>query len=470
VRVAFCSTCKGRAQHIKLTLPQNLADNARFADCVFVLLDYGSPDDLAAYVRQHHGAALDSGRLAFYSLLDAGPFQMAHAKNVAHRIGVHLGADILVNLDADNFTGPDLASWIDAQFRARPDIFLWGRMIHRCHLDAGEARCAREREHAGECSVVPHHDPEQRPRLPGLSGRIACTSAAFLKAGGYDERYASWGPDDKDFNIRLQRLGYAPQEFRAQNLRSIQHSDKLRFRYYPQARDTAQPYDSAPAMDPYTAVVNFGRFGLGTVRSHADELLTLAPVPTRIFGIGMQKTATHSLDTAFGLLGFDSAHWITPRWARAVWVEMWTHGKSLTLERHYALSDFPIAVLFRNLDKAYPGSKFILTVRDEIDWLRSVRNHWRASHNPHRETWDNDAFTHRMHEKVYGQREFDAAVFLERYRRHNAEVRAYFRDRPDDLLVLDMETDPGWAPLCRFLNCAVPGAPYPRSNQTGSTP
>jgi hypothetical protein len=32
--------------------------------------------------------------------------------------------------------------------------------------------------------------------------------------------------------------------------------------------------------------------------------------------------------------------------------------------------------VFKQLDKAYPGSKFILTMRPEAAWLRSVERHW----------------------------------------------------------------------------------------------
>ena len=50
---------------------------------------------------------------------------------------------------------------------------------------------------------------------------------------------------------------------------------------------------------------------------------------------------------------------------------------------------------------------------------------------------------------------------LERYRQHNAEVKAYFKDRPEDLLIMDMETD-GWEKLSRFLDKPVPSIEYPK--------
>jgi hypothetical protein len=166
-------------------------------------------------------------------------------------------------------------------------------------------------------------------------------------------------------------------------------------------------------------------------------------------------------------------------------------GRSLTLEKSYALSDLPITIMYRELDAAYPGSKFILTVRDESEWLRSVKTHWDHERNPFRRTWDHDPFTHRVHKELYGRRDFDAAIFLARYRQHNAEVLDCFKDRPGDLLVMDMDSRPrstlalgiisqlpsaemdwgyrrdGWPELCGFLGQPIPAALYPHKFKTG---
>src|SRR5450631_3142801 len=66
-RIAFATTVKGRTPHLKLTLPKNLADNAAYANCVFVILDYGSDDDLLEYLKTSHAADIASGRVVVYS-------------------------------------------------------------------------------------------------------------------------------------------------------------------------------------------------------------------------------------------------------------------------------------------------------------------------------------------------------------------------------------------------------------------
>ncbi len=438
MKIAFCTTCKGRVQHIEKTLPKNLADNSDYSDCIFVILDYGSPDHLLDYLRTDRADDMNSGRLIVYSH-KADSFCMAHAKNMAHRLGMLHGADVLVNLDADNFTGKGFATYIANSLDS--SNFLWSRMV---------------KDGAG--------------RLPkGISGRIAVTRKAFLLSGGYDERFNTWAPDDKDFDTRLRRLGYVPKEIDNRYLQAILHNDKMRFKDYPCAKtDMTEDQFHSDIYESDNTIVNYGRIGCGVVyRRYTDvpvcytDPVTLQPVPTRIFGIGMHKTATTSLDAALKILGFDSAHWKNAHWAKAIWQQMQAEGKSLTLEQHYALCDLPIPILFRELDEAYPGSKFILTVREEENWLRSVRNHWDFTKNPWRVAWNTDPFSHKIHNAIYGRRDFDEATFRARYRKHNADVLAHFAKRPQDLLILDMER-PRWGGLCKFLDVPVPDVEYPK--------
>jgi hypothetical protein len=443
-KIIFCTTCRGRAQHVEQTLMRNMADNADYPNCKFLVLDYNSLDNLSDYLKielKESGRRLwnrwtyPESRLVAYNFPDARRFNMAHAKNMAHRCGMLEGADVLCNLDADNYTGLGFARYIADNFRENDGSFL--RSVWPFGKDT-----------SGEIKFNV---------IRGCSGRIAISRNAFLKVGGYDERYDTWGPDDKDFIARMERLRYAAKEISGNFLNSIPHRDKMRFREYPHARN----YNLDPAEVPENPIANYGKFGMGTVyRNYSEQPIELGPLPTRIFGIGMHKTATNSLNKALGMLGYDSAHWKSPRWARDIWDEMTTTGRSPTLEQHYALCDLPITILYRELDKTYPGSKFILTMRDEADWLRSVERHFDAAHNMYPEDLHRAA-TRRLHQELYGRKSFDADVFLERYRRHNAEVREYFKYRPGDFAVMDMSDGAGWSELCGFLNVAPPAEAYP---------
>ena len=43
-------------------------------------------------------------------------------------------------------------------------------------------------------------------------------------------------------------------------------------------------------------------------------------------------------------------------------------------------------------------------------------------------------------------------------------VKEYFRNRPDDLLVMNICGGEGWEVLCLFLNKPIPSVPFPKLN------
>jgi hypothetical protein len=139
-------------------------------------------------------------------------------------------------------------------------------------------------------------------------------------------------------------------------------------------------------------------------------------------------------------------------------------GRSRTLEQDYALCDNPIPLLYKDLDEAYPGSRFILTVRDEDAWIRSVEKFWTYEGNRHRWTWDVDGFSHKMHGIIYGTVEFDEQTFRDRYRRHNLAVMQYFRGR-SDFLRLEMNGESSMDELCSFLGLRPVDGKLPHSHR-----
>jgi hypothetical protein len=459
-KIALCTTCKGRLDHIKRTLPQNILDNADYENLTFVVLNYNSPDQLTSYLKEAFPNEISSGRVVVYHYSGVGKFHMAHAKNLAHRLGVREQADILVNLDADNYTGPGFASYIAREYAASDpaaepmrDLLLWSEWVR-----------PEEQQVVGERGIV---------GARGISGRIVVSSHSFLKVGGYDEaKYPHWGPDDLDFHIRVRRLGVETRKIERRYLSAIRHTEKMRFREYPHARALADYSAPLPTDDiDIDVIANYGRVGCGVVFRNFDPYpIVLDSIPTRIFGIGMHKTATTSLHAALKTLRYDSVHWRSSKWSKMILDEVRaTGGKSPTIEDHYATSDLPLQLIYKELDRAYPGSKFILTTRDEHKWVKSVENHWRRHDGFLGAKKGSDRFSRLLHEEIYGQADFDRELFLSRYRRHNAEVREYFKSRPNDLLVMDMEIPTvGWLELCGFLRQPMPDMPYPREFVTSA--
>ena len=110
--IAICTTCMGRTYDLKQTLPINILDNSDYKNCVFVVLNYNSKDDLDEFMKDRMLPYIKSGKVLYVHTTQHPHFQMSHAKNVAMKAAFLLskkytGLDIEFanNVDADNFTG-----------------------------------------------------------------------------------------------------------------------------------------------------------------------------------------------------------------------------------------------------------------------------------------------------------------------------------------------------------------------------
>ena len=189
----------------------------------------------------------------------------------------------------------------------------------------------------------------------------------------------------------------------------------------------------------------------------------------KVFGIGWHKTATHSLQSALDMLGFEGTHFPYKAFGEVTA----GHTEITDVESQKSLTDFPVPLIFKELDLLYPKSKYILTLRSPKEWLRSVRKHFDFMETPqeafegltpHQYWEDLGRPISEMHTYAYGQSFFEQDVFLERYQDHNQEVLNYFRSRQDDLLVMDMSKGAGWKELCGFLGVKEPSKEYPFKN------
>ena len=78
-------------------------------------------------------------------------------------------------------------------------------------------------------------------------------------------------------------------------------------------------------------------------------------------------------------------------------------------------------MVYRQMDAMYPGSRFILTVRDADEWLSSMVRHF---------GWDESPMRKFIYGAGAGGPIGHEALYKERIRRHNGEVVEYFKDRP----------------------------------------
>ncbi len=174
----------------------------------------------------------------------------------------------------------------------------------------------------------------------------------------------------------------------------------------------------------------------------------------KIIGVGFQKTGTSSLREALKILGYrvkdTSGRPLIP-------ILKGDYKKVLRLIRNYdALEDTPWYMIYKELDERIPGSKFILTLREEESWYKSVARHIGLLRNA-------------SHEWIYGRGKGlpmeDKENSIRVYTNHNQEVVAYFKDRPNDLLIIDFTKGDGWKELCGFLDRKIPDTPFPHYNK-----
>jgi len=185
---------------------------------------------------------------------------------------------------------------------------------------------------------------------------------------------------------------------------------------------------------------------------------------SKVVGVGMHRTGTSSLRRAFNILGFrcleDSGCWFM--------ADIDRHGdiifrSTADLDLYQAYADNPVPLFFRELDEMFPGSKFILTHRDVEEWADSVEHIFAAWRDSWRSLPEGPLIA-ACHKALYGIDGFDRDRGKRAYRRHHEAVRDHFKNRPGDLLELDMTRGVEWDAICRFLQTPVPAAPFPRLN------
>ncbi|MFM6205924.1 sulfotransferase family protein, partial [Planktothrix sp.] len=158
----------------------------------------------------------------------------------------------------------------------------------------------------------------------------------------------------------------------------------------------------------------------------------------KVFGIGLSKTGTTSLTLAMKVLGYKTKHYLL------------NCDVDLTIENHDFVSDMPIQTRYKEYDKEYPGSKFILTVRNKESWLKSCSKHFRGY------VTDKNSLRYKYRIEQTGIDRYDEEVFSKKYDQHIENAKEYFKNREADLLIIDICAGDGWDKLCEFLGKDVP--------------
>lgn len=185
------------------------------------------------------------------------------------------------------------------------------------------------------------------------------------------------------------------------------------------------------------------------------RLVDVQGVPQlKIFGLGLSKTGTSSLCEALRILGYRAVH--NPTDDDSMLSLLSGNLSCRAIEENDAVCDIMFSRHFRELDRLYPRSVFILTVRDREAWHASCARHWMGRSVSLSKLWNEDLVDF----QVYGTAIYRRALFDDAYDQHYRAVTEYF-SRTDRLLLLNICAGESWERLCSFLGLSVPGVPFP---------
>jgi len=186
----------------------------------------------------------------------------------------------------------------------------------------------------------------------------------------------------------------------------------------------------------------------------------------KVFCIGMNKTGTTSIEHFLIDIGYKMA----PQLLSEKFIRDWYNrdfGKIIKFAKKYeGFQDRPwnLPYFYVLLDHYFPGSKFILTIRDDSkEWFDSyVRYHTKLLGKGRIPTpddlkefeysykgyiWDGQQMLY--HADIHGL--YNETVYREIYDRYNKEVTEYFTTKTNQLLVINLKDKNASEKLHNFL-------------------
>lgn len=165
----------------------------------------------------------------------------------------------------------------------------------------------------------------------------------------------------------------------------------------------------------------------------------------KIFIIGLPRTATTSVCLAMLKLGYRTAH---------------TAYTQYTMEEAQVIADTPVFNDYQQLDKQYPMSKFIYLDRELSLWTPSIRQLLTRMHcNLSRNDGGFNPRLKRCYKQIFAPLtlvNIEQSEFLHAcYHRHQTEVKAYFQDRSNDLLTINISHTDSYVRLLKFLDLEI---------------
>lgn len=180
--ITFATTCKGRLDDLKHTLPTTLTQ----PDSTVVVTDYSCPQYAGKWVREAFP------RVHVVSVPNRSDFNRSEAKNAA---AFAANTDWICLLDADIVLDEKFVSYVKPLLAPRT-VIRSDKMIE------------------------------------GTAGTFLCEREMFHRVGGHDPVYCGWGEEDEDLQDALKFVGCRPAFFPSNLLHHRQHDDSLRVQFH----------------------------------------------------------------------------------------------------------------------------------------------------------------------------------------------------------------------------------------------
>ncbi len=202
----------------------------------------------------------------------------------------------------------------------------------------------------------------------------------------------------------------------------------------------------------------------------------------KVFCIGKNKTGTTSMALLFEQLGLAVGSQNVAEQLTVDWIDN-KYDRILKYAKYAgeAFQDIPFSLpnTYKELDKAFPGSKFILTERKSPEvWCDSLINfHSQVFGNgnvPTKQDLQNATYVHKgfawqmmnaLHDLDH-QDVYNREILINDYIAHNNEVKQYFKGRKDALLVVTLEDADIVNKIKSFLNIQEDVYSMPWKNKT----
>lgn len=163
--ISFCIPVHNRTYDLKKTMPYLIESANASPPVEIMILDYNSPDDLTDYIREvlDSKSLINGNCLSYAKYSGRNYYHMAHARNLSVKAS---SGSVIVIMSADIYPSSEFVPTIR--------------------------------------KMIPHYAWLYDVRYRGV---IAIHRQEFIDAGGYDERFEFYGPEDRDLESRLHRRG-----------------------------------------------------------------------------------------------------------------------------------------------------------------------------------------------------------------------------------------------------------------------